>query len=87
VTTPHQELIVSSETTVDGKPAVLLTTPNSDRELYRLRYDQGLREDPILEYHQLDKSRRPVGGSHPRKWHPRSRQVSWPGNEAGGADE
>lgn len=87
VTTPHQDLIVSSETDVDGEPAVLLTTPNSDRELYRLRFDQGPGEDPVLEYHRPDKSRRPVGGSHPRKWHPKSRQVSCPGNEVSGGDE
>jgi len=87
VRTPHQDLIVSSETDVDGTPAVLLTAPNSDRELYRPHFDQGLGEPPLLEYHRLDKSRRPVGGSHPRTWHPKSRKAKWPDNEGAGADE
>jgi len=87
VTTSHQDFVVSSDTDVDGLPAVLLTTPDGDQELYRLRFDQGPREPPLLEYHRPDKSQRPVGGSHPRTWHPKSRQASWAGYESGEADE
>ena len=74
VETPHQNYVVSTEQTVDGAPAVLLTTPESDQELYRLRYANG---EPLLEYHRQDKTRRPVGDRPRRSWHPRSREVTW----------
>lgn len=83
VETPHQDYVVSSETETDGQPAVLLTTPNGTKELYRLRFEDG---DPLLEYHQpYDRGR--YAHHTPRRWRRRSRQVVWPGYEAGGSGE
>ena len=67
VTTPHQDFVVSSETDVDGLPAVLLTTPDGDQELYRLRFDQGPREPPLLEYHRPDRKSTRLNSSHIQK--------------------
>lgn len=79
VETPHQTYRVTSETTVDDRPAVHLTTKYGTQELYRLHFDDP-GDGPLLEYHAPDrKTSAALVDSLERSWTASSRQVTWPG--------